>query len=170
MSSRDYPADVGQEVRRGVGQDVPTGQPVVPTGQPVGPTGQPVGPGGDASLGQLVGRLGEDLSRLMRAELALAKAEPKEEATQAARGAGMLAGAGVAGHLVLIFVSLAVMFGIGAWLPLGWSALIVGIVWAIAAAVLASSGRTNLRRIPPPMNQTVETVKEDAQWARKPRG
>lgn len=124
----------------------------------------------DASLGELVGRLGQDLSRLLRAEIALAKAELKEEAAHAARGTGMLAGAGVAGHLLLLFASLALMFGLGAWMELGWAALIVAVLWAVVAAVLASTGRTELRRIPPPMDQTVDTVKEDARWARKPHG
>src|SRR5690348_14750681 len=94
---------------------------------------------GDVSLGDLVGQVTGDLSRLMRAELALAKAEAKEEAAHAGRGAGMLAGAGVGAHLLLIFLSLAVMFGLGAWMPLGWAALIVAVIWGIVAAVLASS-------------------------------
>src|SRR5664279_6119064 len=83
-----------------------------------------------ASLGDLVGQLTGDLSRLMRAEIALAKAEAKEEVSRAGRGAGMLAGAGVSGQLVLVFASLAVMFGLGHWMALGWAALIVGVVWA----------------------------------------
>lgn len=125
---------------------------------------------GDVSVGDLVGRLTGDLSRLMRAELALAKAEAKEEAGRAGRGAGMLAGAGVGANLVLTFVSLAVMFGLGAWMPLGWAALIVGVVWAIASAALASSGRKALTTVNPSLPQTTETLKEDAQWAKKPRG
>jgi len=125
---------------------------------------------GDASVGDLVGHLTGDLSRLMRAELALAKAEAKEEAARAGRGAGLLAGAGVGANLVLTFVSLAVVFGLGAWMPLGWAALIVGVVWAIASAVLASSGRRALTTVNPALPQTTETLKEDARWAKKPRG
>lgn len=132
--------------------------------------GEHVGDRGEPSLGDLVGQLGEDLSRLMRAELALAKAEVKEDATRAARGAGMLAGAGVAGHLMLAFASLALTFGLGAWMPLGWAALIVAVLWAVVTAALASTGRSQLRRVPPPMDETMETVKEDARWARKPHG
>lgn len=122
------------------------------------------------SVGDLVGRLTSDLSRLMRAELALAKAEAKEEARQAGAGAGLLAGAGVAGHLLLVFASLAVMFGLGAWMDLGWAALIVAVVWAVVAAALASSGRGRLRRAAPPMSETVDTLKEDARWAKTQRG
>jgi uncharacterized membrane protein YqjE len=124
----------------------------------------------DASLGEIVGRLASDFSRLMRAEIALAKAEAKEEVKEAGKGAGLLAGAGYAGHLLVLFLSLALMFLLGAWMPLGWAALIVGVLWGIVAAVLASRGRTALKRSTPPMTETVETLKEDAQWAKKPRG
>ena len=125
---------------------------------------------GDVSLGTLVGNLTGDLSRLMRAELALAKAEAKEEAAAAGKGAGMLAGAGVGGHMVLVFASLALMFALGSFMPIGWGALIVAVLWAVVAAVLAGAGRKNLQRAAPPMQETVETLKEDAQWAKRPRG
>lgn len=125
---------------------------------------------GDISLGTLVGNLTGDLSRLMRAELELAKAEAKEEAVNAGKGAGLLAGAGVGGHFVLLFASLALMFALDEVMPMGWAALIVAVLWAVVAAVLYSSGRKNLQRATPPMQETVDTLKEDAQWAKRPRG
>lgn len=125
---------------------------------------------GNTSLGDLVGRLTTDLSRLMRAELALAKAEAKEEAGRAGRGAGLLTGAGVGGNLALTFGSLALMFGLGHWMALGWAALIVAVLWAIVAAGLASVGRNALRTVNPSLPQTTDTLKEDAEWARRPRG
>ena len=122
------------------------------------------------SLGEIVGRLASDFSRLMRAEIALAKAEAKEEVKDAGKGVGMLAGAGYAGHLLVLFLSLALMFLLGAWMPLGWAALIVAVIWGVVAFVLQSSGRKNLKKATPPMQETVETLKEDAQWAKNPRG
>jgi len=122
------------------------------------------------SLGEIVGRLTADFSQLMRAEIALAKAEAKEEIRDAGKGAGMLAGAGYAGHLLVLFLSLALMFLLDVWLPIGWAALIVAVLWGIVAAVLYSSGRKNLQRATPPMTETVETLKEDAQWVKRPRG
>jgi uncharacterized membrane protein YqjE len=124
----------------------------------------------DTSLGEIVGRLANDFSRLMRAEIALAKAEAKEEVKEAGKGAGMLAGAGYAGHLLVLFLSLALMFLLDVWMPIGWAALIVAVLWGIVAAVLASRGRAALKRSTPPMTETVETLKEDAQWAKRPRG
>jgi membrane protein implicated in regulation of membrane protease activity len=92
----------------------------------------------------------------------------KVEASKAGKGAGMLAGAGVAGHLLLIFISLALMFGLSALfdMGLGWSALIVAVLWGIVAAVLAASGRKKLREVNPKPERTVETLKEDVQWAK----
>ena len=124
----------------------------------------------DQSLGEIVGRLASDFSRLMRAEIALAKAEAKEEVKDAGKGVGMLAGAGYAAHLLTLFLSLALMFLLDVWMPIGWAALIVAIIWGIVAFVLQSSGRKNLQRATPPMPETVETLKEDAQWAKRPRG
>ncbi|WP_285320477.1 phage holin family protein [Pseudarthrobacter sp. lyk4-40-TYG-27] len=113
----------------------------------------------NASLGELLGDVTRDLSTLMRQEVDLAKAELKQTATRAGKGSGMLAGAGVGGHFVLLFLSLALMFALGAVMPLGWSALITAVVWAIIAAVLASMGRKELKQIKG-MPQTGETLSE----------
>ncbi|RDV09963.1 phage holin family protein [Arthrobacter sp. RT-1] len=112
-----------------------------------------------ASLGELLGDVTRDLSTLMRQEVELAKAEAKQSATKAGKGAGMLGGAGVAGHFVLVFLSLALMFALGALMPLGWAAVIVAVIWGIIAAVLASIGRKELKQIKG-MPQTGETLSE----------
>ncbi|WP_045731291.1 phage holin family protein [Pseudarthrobacter chlorophenolicus] len=113
----------------------------------------------NASLGDLLGDVTRDLSTLMRQEVELAKAELKQSATRAGKGGGMLAGAGVAGHFVLIFLSLALMFALGALMPLGWAAVIVAVIWGIAAAILASIGRKELKQIKG-LPQTGETLSE----------
>lgn len=112
-----------------------------------------------ASLGELLGDVTRDLSTLMRQEVELAKAEAKQSATRAGKGAGMLAGAGVGGHFVLLFLSLALMFALGALMPLGWAALIVAVIWAIIAAILASIGRKEFKEIKG-LPQTSETLSE----------
>ncbi|WP_406635046.1 phage holin family protein [Pseudarthrobacter quantipunctorum] len=113
----------------------------------------------NASLGELLGDVTRDLSTLMRQEVELAKAELKQSATKAGKGSGMLAGAGVAGHFVLLFLSLGLMFALGALMPLGWAALIVAVIWGIIAAVLASIGRKELKQIKG-LPQTGETLSE----------
>ncbi|WP_235866335.1 phage holin family protein [Serinibacter arcticus] len=115
----------------------------------------PVSP--EDSLGTIVGRLTGDLSQLVRQEIALAKAEVTQDVTQAGKGAGLLAGAGVAGHFVLLFVSIAAWWGLGYVLGHAWSALVVALVWAIIAAVLYQRGRKELARTPG-LPRTTETV------------
>ncbi|GGP71005.1 phage holin family protein [Saccharothrix coeruleofusca] len=125
-------------------------------------------PGDDrASIGELVGELTQDLSRLMRQELELAKAELREEASKAGKATGMLAGAGFAGYMTAVLLSLALVFALGNLMDLGWAALIVAALWGIAGAVMFSSGRAKLRRVSKP-ERTIETLKEDAEWARHP--
>ena len=111
------------------------------------------------SLGELLSDVTRDLSTLMRQELELAKAEAKQSATKAGKGGGMLAGAGVAGHFVLLFLSIALWYALGELMGLGWSAVVVALIWGIIAAVLASIGKKELKAIKG-MPQTVETVQE----------
>lgn len=120
----------------------------------------------DRSVGELIGEVTSGLSTLLRQELELAKVEAKAEATKAGKGAGMLAGAGVAGHLTLVFLTLTVMFALDNVMGTGWAALVVTLVWAVVAAVLASVGRKKLKTVNPKPEQTVQSLKEDAQWAR----
>ncbi|HEX7309231.1 phage holin family protein [Lentzea sp.] len=120
------------------------------------------------SLGDLVSDLTGDLSKLMRQELELAKAEIRHEAAKAGKATGMLAAAGFAGYLTTVLLSLALVFALGAVMPLGWAALIVAVLWGIAGAVLYTSGRARLRTVNPKPERTVETLKEDAEWAKHP--
>ena len=113
-----------------------------------------------ASIGGLIGDISENLSALMRQEVALARAELQESAGQAGRGAGMLGGAGVAGHLAALFASLALAALIAHWLDSpGWAALIVAVLWGVVAAILAAQGRTQLKKVTG-MRRTVETAKK----------
>lgn len=109
-----------------------------------------------------------DLQKLFRQELALAKAEMREEAVKTGKAAGLLSGAAVAGYLALLLLSLAAMFGLAELIGLGWAALVVAVVWAIVGAVLAVMGRNRMREVSPKPERTIETLKEDAQWAKHP--
>ena len=111
------------------------------------------------SLGDLLGEVTRDMSTLMRQEVELAKVELKQSATRAGKGSGMLAGAGVAGHFVLLFLSLALWSALGNIMGLGWSAVVVAVIWGIIAAILASIGRKELNAIKG-MPQTAETLQE----------
>jgi uncharacterized membrane protein YqjE len=134
----------------------------------VQPEHEPAGAGGEQSLGDLVSEISSDLSDLVRSEIELAKAEVKQESLKAGKAAGMLAGAGYAAHLTLVLASLTLVFALDNVMDLAWAALIVTALWAVGAAVLYANGRKRLRAVRPKPEQTVETLKEDARWARNP--
>ena len=134
-----------------------------------GPAG-PAGPDASAdgrSLGDLVGDIANDLTTLVRQEIELAKTEARSEAAKAGKGVGLFGGAGVAGHLALAFLSLALMFLLDSWMHTGWAALIVAALWAVAAAVMAARGRKEFKSMNPKLETTQKTLKEDAEWARQ---
>jgi O-antigen/teichoic acid export membrane protein len=70
--------------------------------------------------------------------------------------------------MVALFLSLAAVFGLANVMDAGWAALIVTAVWAVIAAVLYVMGRSRMREVSPKPEQTMQTLKEDAQWARHP--
>ncbi|MBW9111041.1 phage holin family protein [Microbacterium trichothecenolyticum] len=114
----------------------------------------------ETSLGELVGEVSRDLSTLMRKELELAKAELSESAKRAGAGAGLLGGAGYAGMMAVFFLSVALWWGLGDLIDsLGWSAVIVAVLWGIIAAILYAVGRNRLKTVQG-APKTVETVKE----------
>jgi hypothetical protein len=120
------------------------------------------------SIGEIISDISDGLSRLFRQEVELAKSELRTEAAKAGKAAGMFGGAGVAGLLTAIMLSFALVYGLGNVMDLGWAALIVGVVWGVVAAVLAVAGRNKARTVSPVPRQTVETLKEDAQWLKNP--
>jgi hypothetical protein len=114
----------------------------------------------EASLGELVGNLSESTTKLLRQEVALARAETKQELAVAGRGAGMLAGAGVAALLALIMLSLAAVDLLSNWMDPGWAYLLVFAVWAVIGAILAAQGRKALKQVNPVPERTQETIRE----------
>lgn len=114
----------------------------------------------NVSVGELMSNVSRDLLTLVRQEIALAKAEMKVEARKAGKAAGMLGGAGFAGYMVLLFLSLALWWALSNVMDQGWAALIVAVVWAVVGAVLYVAGRGELREVNPKPERTVDTVKK----------
>jgi Putative Actinobacterial Holin-X, holin superfamily III len=110
-----------------------------------------------ASVGELIGNVTRDLSTLMRQELALARAELKQEATKTGKAAGAYTGAGIAAWFVLLFLSIALWAGLSNVMHPGWAGLVVAAVWAVIAAVLYATGRSKMREVRPP-ERTVDTL------------
>lgn len=95
----------------------------------------------------------------MRQEVELAKAELRQSTARASKGAGLFGGAGVAGILTAVFLSVALWWALGFLIGLAWSAVVVGVIWGVVAAVLAMAGKRELDAIRG-MPKTVETLKE----------
>ena len=128
---------------------------------------QPVEP--DASVPELLRRVTDDVSELVRTHLELAKAEIKDEIARTGKGAGFLTGAVVAALLALIMLSAAAAWGLSEIVPEGVGFLIVGLVWAAVAGLLTLSGRRKLSEVPPVAEHTKQAVEEDVQWAKNQR-
>ncbi|WP_378143713.1 phage holin family protein [Cnuibacter sp. UC19_7] len=111
------------------------------------------------SLGDLFGEVTRDLSTLIRQEMELAKAELKQSASRAGKGAGMLGGAGYAALMAVLFLSLALWWAIGTLIGLGWSGVVVAVIWAIVALILFVVGRGQLKKVQG-APRTVESVKK----------
>ena len=113
----------------------------------------------NTSLGELLSEVTRDLSTLIRQETELAKAEIRQSAKRAGKGAGMLGGAGYAGLMAVYFLSVALWWGLGYLVGNAWSAVIVAIIWGIIGGILYMQGRKSLTEVQG-APQTVETVKE----------
>ena len=125
----------------------------------------------DRSIGELVKQLADQTSTLVRQEMELAKAEVAQKGRQAGKGAGLIGAATVVGLLaagaLTAFLIMLLDGALANWL----SALIVGVVFGAIAAVLALQGRKRVQEAGPPVpEQTVETVKEDVEWAKTRAG
>jgi uncharacterized membrane protein YqjE len=117
-------------------------------------------------LGELVKDLASQTSTLVRQEIKLAQAEVTQKGKVAGKGAGMLGGAAVTALLGLGALTALLIIALDSFLPLWLAALIVTLLWFAVAAVLGLSGKKALQSATPPAPQTVETVKEDIQWAK----
>jgi uncharacterized membrane protein YqjE len=121
----------------------------------------------DRPIGELLKQLSEETTTLVRKELDLAKAEMTEKAKDAGKGAGMFGAAGVLGFLALAALTAFFILLLDGAVPNWAAALIVAAVYAAIAGVLALTGKNKVQDATPPKpEQTVETIKEDVQWAK----
>ena len=118
-------------------------------------------------MGELFKHLSDDLSTLVRQELRLAQAEMTQKGKRAGIGAGMFGGAGLIGVMALGTLSACLVAALAEALDVWLAALIVTVVYAVVAGILALRGKDRIQQATPPVpEQTVETVKEDVQWAK----
>ena len=123
----------------------------------------------DQSVGELLKELSKETSTLVRQELELAKAEMREKGRKAGPGLGMLGGSGVAALLALGTLTAFVILALDEAMPAWVAALIVTLVWGGVAAFLYVRGRERVEEAGSPApKQTIETLKEDVEWAKHP--
>ena len=121
----------------------------------------------DRPVGELLKQLSQETTTLVRQEIELAKAELGEKGKKAGVGAGMFGGAGVVGLLALGSLTAALILALSTAMEPWLAALIVGVVYGLIAGALAMKGRGKVQEATPVVpQQTVETVKEDVQWAK----
>jgi uncharacterized membrane protein YqjE len=119
------------------------------------------------STGDLIKQLSEQTTTLVRKEIELAKAELSAKGKVAGEGAGMFGGAAVVGLIALGTLTALILSLLDKAMDFSLAALIVTLVYAAIAGVLAMSGRDRIKKgLPAAPEQTVETVKEDVQWAK----
>ena len=118
-------------------------------------------------IGDLVKQLASQTSTLVRQELDLAKAEMSQKAATAGKGAGLIGGAALTGLLAAGALTACLILVLSEAMDAWLAALIVAVVMGAVAAVLGLAGRNKVREATPPVpEQTVETVKEDVEWAK----
>jgi uncharacterized membrane protein YqjE len=121
----------------------------------------------ERTLGQLVAQASDDLSGIIRAEIALAKAELREDAKYVAMGGGLFGAAGYLGVLASVTLVITIAYALVAAGLKAWAAfLIVTVALLLLAAILALVGRSRLRKVTPP-ERTIRSTK-DAIAAVKP--
>lgn len=118
----------------------------------------------ERSLGDLFTELASETSTLVRQEVALAKTELTQKATTVGKDVGFLVVGGAVGYAALLALLAAAIIGLAYFIPAWAAALIVGAVVGIVAFVLISSALKSLKKTELAPRQTVETLKEDAEW------
>ena len=139
-----------------------------PRGTPLPPPTEPID--AEQSLPELVSRMTSDVGRLVSTQIELAKVEIKEEVSRAGKGVGMVGGGGLAAYFAVLLLSVALAFWLGdAFDNIGLGFFVIALVYAGAAALLVLKGKERIASATPIAEQTIESIKEDVEWARQQR-
>lgn len=119
------------------------------------------------SVGELIADLAGETGTLIRQEITLAQTELTNKATSIGKDLGFLAVGGTIGLAGLGALVAAVIVGLAYFIPLWLSALIVGVVLSIVAAVIVMSALNKLKETNLKPQETIKSLKEDAQWLKE---
>jgi Flp pilus assembly protein TadB len=130
------------------------------------PNGSLREPSPEQPLSELISRTSSDLSTLFRQEVELAKIEIRDDVQHSAQAGSMFGAAGFAGYLAVVLASLAVVFALDLAMPL-WAAFSsVAALFAFVCFILFRQARTRMSQFRLGPEQTIETIKEDIEWAK----
>ena len=121
-------------------------------------------PDSGQSLGDLAGQLTSEVGALFSDHLQLARVEMTEDLRKAGKGAGMMGGAAVSGWIAALLLSMALAWGLAELVKTWLAFLIVGVLWAIAAAVMAIRGRRQLDQTDLRPEATIDEIARDKEW------
>jgi len=120
----------------------------------------------ERSLGELFADLAREMSTLVRQEVTLARTEMTQKVSQVGRDGGTIGIGGAIAYAGFLAIVAALILGLGQFLPLWLSALIVGLIVAGVGYAVLQRGVSALKRANLTPQETIETLKEDAEWAK----
>ncbi len=118
------------------------------------------------SMGEIVQSILRDIQDVLRSELRLARAEMTEKAQRAGKAGALIGGAAVGGLLAAAALVATCIAALALAMSVWLASLIMTVVLGCVAAACFFAGRAKLRRLTPVPEQTVETLKEDVEWAK----
>jgi len=121
----------------------------------------------ERSLGELFGELSRETSQLVRHEVALARTEMGQKASEVGKDIGSLAVGGAVAYAGLLAIIAAIIIALGSVIPMWISALLVGLVVAAIGYFLVQKGMSALKKQNMAPKQTLDTIKEDTEWAKQ---
>jgi uncharacterized membrane protein YqjE len=122
------------------------------------------GPGSDASLSDLISRLGDDVTLLFRQEVELAKVELRRDLMAMAKAGGMLAAAGLLAFVTLLLLAWTLAWGLATVLSTWLGFLIAAVVIGAIAAGIGLAGKKRFEQVDLTPRTTVQTLQEDREW------
>jgi Flp pilus assembly protein TadB len=121
----------------------------------------------DRSIAEVLQDVLRNLQEIIRSEVRLVKTEAREEIGKA-KSAGLLVGVGaVCGLFAAFFLLLTIVCALAIVLPYWAAALIVAVVLAIVASLVLNAGLKQFKRVHPVPDKTIESVKENVEWAKQ---
>jgi MFS family permease len=121
----------------------------------------------ERSIGDLFTQLAAETGTLVRQEVSLAQAELTAKASKVGKNIGYLAIGGAVGYAAVLAILAGIVIGLSSFMPAWAAALLVGVVVGVVSFVMISSALAELKETDLKPEETVESIKEDAQWLKK---